>query len=71
MKLDSPPPLRVNAAAPERGAIKNNGSASMKIRTSNATATSGRRAASVFRHDPRPAFLKTRESGGTSRRVSA
>lgn len=71
MKFDRPPPLRVSAAAPERGAIKNNGSDSKKIRASNATATSGRRAASVFRHERRPAFLKTRESGGTSRRVSA
>ena len=70
MKFDSPPPLRVSAAAPDRGAIRNSGRASAKIKTSNPTATKGRRAASGLRHERRPTFLKTRESGGTSKRVS-
>ena len=70
MKFDRPPPLRVNAAAPERGAIRNSGNASTKIKTNNDTATNGSRAASVVRHERRPDFLKTRESGGTSKRVS-
>ena len=47
MKFVRPPPLRVSAAAPERGAIRNNGNASAKISNSNATATNGSRALRV------------------------
>src|ERR1051325_10533210 len=71
MKFDKPPPLRVSAAAPDLGAIKNKGSASTKIRSNNPTATIGRRVASVLHHERRPNFLNTLESGGTSKRVSA
>jgi hypothetical protein len=70
MKFDNPPPLRVNAAAPERGAMKKSGNANTKININNDTATNGSRAASVLRHERRPDFLKRRESGGTSKRVS-
>ncbi len=71
MKFDKPPPLRVSAAAPDLGAIRNSGNASTKISNNNPTATNGSRAASVLHHDHRPDFLKTLESVGTSSRVSA
>src|SRR6185436_20944361 len=70
VRLEVIPPLRVSAAAPDRGAIKNSGRAVRKIKNNSATATTGSRAASVVRHERRPVFLKTRESGGTRRRVS-